>query len=52
MSPRPYQLGRRQAATDETRIRIINAVRELIVGSEGFAVFSMEAVRVRPMWRA
>lgn len=44
MSPRPYQLGRRQAATDETRARIIQAARELIAGSEGFTVFSMEAV--------
>lgn len=44
MSPRPYQLGRRQSATDETRARIINAARELITRGKGFAVFSMEAV--------
>ncbi len=47
MSPRPYQLGRRQVATDDTRARIIAAARELITGSEGFAVFSMEAVARR-----
>lgn len=44
MSPRSYQLGRRQAATDETRTRIINAARELIAGGASFTVFSMEAV--------
>jgi AcrR family transcriptional regulator len=44
MSPRSYQLGRRQAAADETRARIINAARELIAGGASFTVFSMEAV--------
>ena len=44
MSPRSYQLGRRQAASDETRTRIINAARELIAGGASFTVFSMEAV--------
>jgi AcrR family transcriptional regulator len=44
MSPRSYQLGRRQAAADETRARIINAARELIAGGTSFTVFSMEAV--------
>jgi len=44
MSPRSYQLGRRQVATDETRARIIKAARELIAGGGSFTVFSMEAV--------
>lgn len=44
MSPRPYQLGRRQAATDETRARILNAARELLTAEQGFTGFSMEAV--------
>jgi AcrR family transcriptional regulator len=44
MSPRSYRLGRRQAASDETRARIINAARELIAGEASFTVFSMEAV--------
>lgn len=44
MSPRPYQLGRRQAATDETRARILDAARELLTAEQGFTVFSMEAV--------
>ncbi len=44
MSPRPYQLGRRQVATEETRARIINAARELITEGASFTVFSMEAV--------
>lgn len=44
MSPRPYQLGRRQAATDETRARILTAARELLTAEQGFTVFSMEAV--------
>ncbi len=44
MSPRPYQLGQRQAAADETRARILAAARELLVSSAGFAGFSMEAV--------
>jgi AcrR family transcriptional regulator len=44
MSPRPYQLGQRQAATEQTRVRIIAAARELLVASDGFAGFSIDAV--------
>jgi AcrR family transcriptional regulator len=44
MSPRPYRLGQRQAATDKTRARIIEAARELLLAEEGVARFSMEAV--------
>jgi|SRR6266571_5269310 AcrR family transcriptional regulator len=44
MSPRPYRLGQRQASTEQTRARIIAAARELLVASDGFSGFSIEAV--------
>jgi AcrR family transcriptional regulator len=44
MSPRPYRLGQRQAATEQTRARIIAAARELLVASDGFSGFSIDAV--------
>lgn len=44
MSPRPYQLGQRQASAEQTRSRIINAARELLMASNGFAGFSIDAV--------
>jgi AcrR family transcriptional regulator len=44
MSPRPYRLGQRQATTEQTRTRIINAARELLMASNGFSGFSIEAV--------
>lgn len=44
MSPRPYQLGRRQEGADETRKRILAAARTLLAGGEGFSGFTMEAV--------
>lgn len=44
MSPRPYRLGQRQAATDQTRARIITAARELFIASDGFSGFSIDAV--------
>ena len=44
MSPRPYRLGQRQAATEQTRVRIIAAARELLIASDGFAGFSIDAV--------
>ncbi|GLV53609.1 hypothetical protein KDH_04610 [Dictyobacter sp. S3.2.2.5] len=44
MSPRPYRLGQRQAATEQTRMRIIHASRELLMTEHGFAHFSMEMV--------
>ncbi len=44
MSPRPYRLGQRQAATDQTRVKILEAARALLAGSEGFAAFTIEAV--------
>lgn len=44
MSPRPYKLGQRQAASEQTRSRIITAARELLMASDGFASFSIDQV--------
>ncbi len=44
MSPRPYRLGQRQAASEQTRARILEAARELLAASAGFAGFSIDAV--------
>jgi len=44
MSPRPYQLGQRQAAAEQTRARILNAARALLMASEGFSTFSIDQV--------
>jgi AcrR family transcriptional regulator len=44
MSPRPYRLGQRQATTEQTRTRIITAARDLLVESQGFSGFSIDAV--------
>jgi len=44
MSPRPYQLGRRQEAIEQTRARILAAAHDLLVDSEAFAVFTIDAV--------
>ena len=47
MHPRPYQLGRRQEATDQTRARILTAARELLAAPEGYAGFTIDAVAHR-----
>jgi AcrR family transcriptional regulator len=44
MSPRPYRLGQRQAATEQTRARILSAARALLMSSDGYSRFSIEAV--------
>src|SRR5215831_10229955 len=44
MSPRPYRLGQRRTATEQTRARILNAARELLMSSDGFSGFSIDAV--------
>jgi AcrR family transcriptional regulator len=44
MSPRPYRLGQRQAATELTRASILNAARELLMSSNGYSHFSIDAV--------
>ncbi|HXZ03812.1 MAG TPA: TetR/AcrR family transcriptional regulator [Ktedonobacteraceae bacterium] len=47
MSPRPYQLGQRQAASEQTRSRVLRAARELLMESTSFSGFSIEAVARR-----
>jgi AcrR family transcriptional regulator len=47
MSPRPYRMARRQETTNETRVRIIDAARELLSVRDGSARFSMEEVAQR-----
>jgi AcrR family transcriptional regulator len=47
MSPRPYRMERRRETTDETRLRIINAARELLASRDGSARFSMDEVARR-----
>jgi AcrR family transcriptional regulator len=46
VTPRPYRLGRRQAAVDRTRARILKAARALLVARGGGAL-SIEAVARR-----
>jgi len=43
LSPRPYQMARRQAASDATRERILAAAHKLLA-AEKFSDFTMEAV--------
>lgn len=38
LSPRPYRLGQRQASTDQTRARIIEAARELLETGDNFSI--------------
>jgi AcrR family transcriptional regulator len=47
MSPRPYRMERRRESTDENRLRIINAARELLASRKASARFSLEAVARR-----
>ena len=44
MSPRPYRLGERELTIQQTRDRIIEAARALLMTSDGFTSFSIEAV--------
>ena len=44
MTPRPYRMERRRELADETRSRIVNAARELLAASGGFADLSVDAV--------
>lgn len=44
MSPRPYRLGQRQAATEQTRARILAAARQLLAAESGLQGFSVDAV--------
>jgi len=44
MSPRAYKLGRRKVAAEETRARIVDAARGLLVAEGGFSGFTVDAV--------
>jgi AcrR family transcriptional regulator len=44
MSPRSYRLGQRQAASDQTRTRILAAARALLMTPDGYSRFSIETV--------
>jgi AcrR family transcriptional regulator len=47
VSPRPYQLGKRSAAKEQTRAKIVTAARDLLAGDAGPVEFSMEAIARR-----
>ncbi len=47
MSPRPYQLGKRQAHVDEGRRRVLDAARELLGDASAYSGFTVEAVAKR-----
>jgi AcrR family transcriptional regulator len=47
MSPRPYRLGQRQVASEQTRARILAEARELLVAPDGYAHFSIDAIARR-----
>jgi AcrR family transcriptional regulator len=47
MSPRPYRMERRRESSDENRLRIINAARELLASRKTSAKFSVEEVARR-----
>jgi AcrR family transcriptional regulator len=44
MSPRPYHLGERQLTIDQTRARIVEAARSLLMTDDGFTKFTIDAV--------
>jgi len=44
MSPREYRMGKRQAAVDETRARILTAARDVLTSSGRYAEFSIPGV--------
>jgi AcrR family transcriptional regulator len=47
MCPRPYNLGKRQAAARETRLRIVQAARQLLADESNTAELSMGGVARR-----
>jgi AcrR family transcriptional regulator len=47
MSPRPYKLGQRQIAADQTRNRIVAAAREVLADDRGPIGFTVEEVAQR-----
>lgn len=44
MSPRPYQLGKRQGQIDESRRRVIDAARSLLAEAGSYRAFTIDAV--------
>jgi AcrR family transcriptional regulator len=44
MSPRPYQLGKRQEQIDQSRQRMIAAARSLLAEGDSYRSFSVDAV--------
>jgi len=44
MSPRPYQLGKRQGQIDESRQRVIAAARSLLAEAGSYRAFTVDAV--------
>lgn len=44
MSPRPYRMGVRQAAAEETRARIVAAARQMLGAPGGIGAFTIDAV--------
>jgi AcrR family transcriptional regulator len=47
MSPRPYQLGKREEATGQSRRRILDAARELLRVADAYPGFTVDAVARR-----
>src|ERR1700733_13191896 len=47
MSPRQYQLGKRQEQIDESRRRVIDAARSLLTDADSYRSFTVEAVAKR-----
>jgi AcrR family transcriptional regulator len=47
MSPRPYQLGKRQGQIDESRRRVVDAARALLAEADRYTAFTVEAVAKR-----
>src|SRR5713226_1837790 len=47
MSPRPYDLGKRQELIDENRRRVIDAAKALLAETITFTAFTVEAVAKR-----
>jgi AcrR family transcriptional regulator len=47
MSPRPYQLGKRQGQIDRSRQRVIDAARSLLAEAASYTAFTVDAVARR-----
>ena len=45
--PRAYRLGQREVASEQTRSRILDAARELLVAADDFTAFSIDAIAKR-----